>query len=131
MRVLIVDDDPDCRQIVALMLSKQNWTLAFATSGREALVAAAEFRPDLVLMDILMPDMSGLEAARAMRLDDRLRDAALIALTALAFEADRHQALAAGFDAVVTKPFGRRQLMDTIVRHFPELRQPEVRQVPA
>jgi two-component system alkaline phosphatase synthesis response regulator PhoP len=120
MRVLIVDDDPDCRQIIALMLSKQGWTLAFAGDGREALAAAREFGPDLVLMDLLMPGMTGLEAARAMREDDRLRDAAMVAVTALAFESDRMQAFVAGFDAVVTKPFGRRQLLDTIGRLFPD-----------
>lgn len=131
MRVLIVDDDPDCRQIVALMLSKQDWALAFATTGAEALIAAAELRPELVLMDILMPDMGGLEAARAMRADERLRGVTIIAITALAFETDLHQAYLAGFDAVITKPFGRRQLLDAIERHFPELGEAGARQVPA
>lgn len=131
MRVLIVDDDPDCRQIISVMLSKQNWSLTFACDGRQALEAARDFRPDLVLMDILMPEMDGHEAARAMRRDDRLRDAVIIAITALAFEQDLRQAHLSGFDAVVTKPFSRRQLLDSIMRHFPELDEIEVRRVPA
>lgn len=136
MRVLIVDDDPDCRQIVGLMIGKQGWTLASATNGLEALAVAAEFRPDLVLMDILMPELSGLEAARAMRADAVLGGTPLIALTALAFEADRRQAIASGFDAVITKPFGRRQLLEAIARLCPEARildarAPEAHQIPA
>lgn len=131
MRVLIVDDDPDCRQIVSVMLSRQNWTLAFACDGRQAVETAREFRPDLVLMDILMPEMDGLEAVRAMRADDRPIGAIIIAVTALAFEQDRLQASLAGFDAVVTKPFTRRQLLDAILGHCPELAVPEVRRVPA
>lgn len=131
MRVLIVDDDPDCRQIVSVMLGKQGWTLAFAADGRQALEAAAEFRPDLVLMDVLMPELDGHEAARAMRRDERLRAATLIAITALAFEHDLHLAFLAGFDAVVTKPFSRRQLLEAIMRYFPEVTDPEVGRVPA
>lgn len=131
MRVLIVDDDPDCRQIVSVMLGKQGWTLAFAADGRQALEVAAEFRPQLVLMDLLMPELDGHEAARAMRRDEGLQAATLIAITALVFEQDLARAYHAGFDAVVTKPFSRRQLLDAIMRHFPEIVDPEVRRVPA
>lgn len=131
MRVLIVDDDPDCRQIVSVMLSKHHWTLAFACDGRQALEVAHEFQPDLVLMDILMPEMDGHSAARAMRRDGRFADAIIIAITALAFEQDLVMAFNSGFDAVVTKPFGRRQLLEAILRHFPEVDQLDVRRVPA
>lgn len=119
MKVLIIDDDADCRQIVALMLSKQGWSLYFANDGAEGLAMARAIQPDLILMDVLMPKMTGLDAVRAMRQDERLRNTPVFAITALAFDTDRHQALGVGYDRVLTKPFGRRTLLEAIGHLFP------------
>ena len=121
MRVLIVDDDPDCRQILELMLAKQGWALSFAENGREGLDKALAMQPDLILMDVLMPVMTGLDAVRAMKIHPLLRHTAVFAITALAFEQECHAAYAAGYDLVLTKPFGRRQLLEAIARQFPEI----------
>lgn len=130
MRVLIIDDDPDCRLILQLMLAKQGWELHFAENGVEGLAAAEALRPDLVLSDLLMPGMTGLEVVAAIRATPALADTAVFAITAMAFEQERHLAFAAGFDVVITKPFSRRQLMEAIQRQFPAL-EPAPRKVPA
>lgn len=131
MRVLIVDDDPDCRLILDLMLAKLGWELHFAENGRDGLNMATSLQPDLVLMDLLMPQMSGLEAVVAMRQTPALATTAIFAITAMAFDQERHMAFAAGFDVVITKPFSRRQLLEAIQRHFPQVELAAPRKVPA
>jgi CheY-like chemotaxis protein len=130
MRVLIVDDDPDCRLILQLMLAKLGWELHFAENGLTGLELAESLQPDLVLMDLLMPGMTGLEAVAAMRATPALASMAVFAITAMAFEQERHMAFAAGFDVVITKPFSRRHLIEAIQRQFPGL-ELEARKVPA
>lgn len=119
MRVLIVDDDPNCLHILELMLARTPWALFVASDGAEAVEVARAQQPDLVLMDILMPRMTGLEAVRLMKEDERLAHTKVFALTALAFERDCAQALESGYDEVITKPFGRRTLFEAIERYFP------------
>lgn len=119
MRVLIVDDDPNCRQILELMLSRIGLTLTLAVNGAEGVHMAKAMRPDLILMDILMPELSGLDAVALIKADPDLAGTPVIAVTALAFEEERRAALAAGYDHVVTKPFSRRQLLEAIERYLP------------
>lgn len=120
MRVLIVDDDPNCRQILELMLTREGFTAFTAVNGAEGVRLAQSVRPDLIVMDILMPVMSGTEAATELKSDPEFAGVPIVAVTALAFEEDRRAALAAGFDFVVTKPFSRRQLIEGISRFFPD-----------
>ena len=129
MRVLIVDDDPDCRLILDMMLQKLGFELHFAENGRDGVAKALALKPDLILMDLLMPQMTGLEAVGLMRQTPELASTVVLALTALAFDHERKLAMDAGFDLVITKPFSRRQLMAAISERFPrlELTLPEVR----
>ena len=132
MRVLIVDDDPNCRQILELMLARQGWSLHFAENGVEGLHQARAVQPDLVLMDVLMPQMTGMDAVRHLKADPELAGIPVFAITALAFDEERRAAYAAGFDLVITKPFTRRQLLEAVHRQFPELGDPPApRRVPA
>lgn len=124
MRVLIVDDDPNCRQILELMLARQGWSLYFADNGVEGLRQARAVKPDLVLMDVLIPQMTGMDAVRHIKADAALKDVPVFAITALAFDEERRAAYAAGFDLVITKPFSRRQLLDAVRQQFPELEEP-------
>lgn len=124
MRVLIVDDDPNCRQILELMLARQGWSLYFADNGVEGLRQARAVKPDLVLMDVLMPQMTGMDAVRHLKADPALTEVPVFAITALAFDEERRAAYAAGFDLVITKPFSRRQLLDAVRQQFPELEEP-------
>lgn len=113
-RILVVDDDPNSRKIIELMLVSQGYSLLFAENGREALDKAIAETPDLILMDVLMPIMNGHEATRRLKADPRTQATPVIALTALAFASDRQEALAVGCDAYLSKPFTRRELLEII-----------------
>ncbi len=128
-RILVVDDDPNSRKIIELMLLSQGYSLLFAENGREAVARASESAPDLILMDVLMPIMNGHDATRLIKADARTQAIPVVALTALAFASDRQEALAAGCDGYLSKPFTRRELLE-VVRHYlpPEKAQSTSRQ---
>jgi two-component system KDP operon response regulator KdpE len=94
-RILIVDDDPQIRRVMRVMLTGANYEVVDSRSGDDALLKLREFRPDLVLLDLNMPGMGGLEACRAIR---ESSDVSIIVLTVKSEEADKVQALDAGAD---------------------------------
>jgi len=102
--ILLVDDFEDARDIYSTYLRFHGLRVAVAASGAEAIGMARAERPDLVLLDVRMPIMTGTEAMRILRTDQTLNDIPIVALTALALEEERVEALAAGFDAVIPKP---------------------------
>lgn len=118
-RILVVDDDPNSRKIIELMLSSQGYSLLFAENGREAVARAGDSLPELILMDVLMPIMNGHEATRLLKADPRTQRIPVVALTALAFATDRQEALAAGCDDYLSKPFTRCELLEVVGRHLP------------
>ncbi|MGZ5100744.1 MAG: ATP-binding response regulator [Usitatibacter sp.] len=103
-RVLVVDDNLDAAETLAMMLEIMGQKTCQAHDGNEALVVAAEFKPDLVFMDIGLPGLSGHEAASRMRKDLGMTDTYLIALSGYGTEEDRRKSLAAGFDSHLVKP---------------------------
>jgi DNA-binding response OmpR family regulator len=103
-RVLVVDDDPDVVQSLARLVRSLGHEVDIAISGEAALKAAGSFQPDVVLMDIGLPGLSGYHIAREMRSQAWAAGVTLIALTGLARDADRLRALAAGFDLHLAKP---------------------------
>lgn len=118
-RILVVDDDPNSRKIVELMLMSQGYDLAFAENGREALDRAVETCPDLIFMDVLMPIMNGHEAVRRLKADPQTAAIPIVALTALAFESDRRECLAVGCNGYLSKPFTRRELLSAVREFLP------------
>jgi len=103
-RILVVDDNADAAEALALVLGMTGHEVRLAGDGPSALAAAAEFRPEVVLLDIGLPGMDGYEVARRLRSGDGLRDMSLVALTGYGQEADRERARAAGFDHHLVKP---------------------------
>jgi CheY-like chemotaxis protein len=108
--VLIAEDNADNLGLLLDYLSTKGFALITAENGREAVRLAAAQRPDLVLMDIQMPEMDGLQAIRLIRDDPSLAKTPIIALTALAMVGDRERCLAAGATDYVSKPVSLRQL---------------------
>ena len=102
-RIAVVEDNPDNRLLVQAILEEM-YELTEYASGAEALVGLRRARPDLVLLDVSMPEMDGLDVIGAIRADDGLRGLPVIALTAHAMSGDRDRFLAAGFDGYVSKP---------------------------
>jgi two-component system, OmpR family, KDP operon response regulator KdpE len=110
-RILVVDDEPQIRRIMRTTLTGAGYEVDDAKSGDEALVKLREFRPELVLLDINMPGMSGVDACRAIRADS---SAAIIMLTVHNTEALKVEALDAGADDFVSKPFSTPELLARI-----------------
>lgn len=109
--ILIVDDEPQIRRVLRTTLSSQGYTVVEARSGEEALERIRAERADLVLLDVNLPEMSGLETCREIR---RSMDVPIIMLTVRNSERDKVQALDAGADDYVVKPFGAEELMARI-----------------
>ncbi|MFB3828893.1 MAG: response regulator transcription factor [Bryobacteraceae bacterium] len=110
-RILIVDDEPHIRRVMRTTLAGAGYEVDEAKTGEEALEKVRAFRPNLVLLDMNMPGMGGLEACRLVRADT---DIAVIMLTVRNAEADKVQALDAGADDFVTKPFSTPELLARI-----------------
>jgi two-component system response regulator ResD len=106
-KVLIVDDEPNIREVVGLYLRRDGHTVVSATDGEEALEAFRESEPDLVVLDLMLPKISGLEVCRRMRADRRVP---LIMLTARGEEEERIVGLSLGADDYIVKPFSPREL---------------------
>jgi DNA-binding response OmpR family regulator len=106
-KVLIVDDEPNIREVVGLYLRRDGHTIVSATDGEEALEVFHESEPDLVVLDLMLPKMSGLEVCRRMRAGRRVP---LIMLTARGEEEERIVGLSLGADDYVVKPFSPREL---------------------
>jgi CheY-like chemotaxis protein len=104
MRILIAEDNPDNRDLLVRRLHRQGWETAVAVDGIEAIEQCRTYRPDLVLMDVAMPRMTGLEATRALRADSLTARVKIIAVTAHAMDANRIECIDAGCDEFATKP---------------------------
>jgi two-component system KDP operon response regulator KdpE len=110
-KILVVDDEPQIRRTLRATLVPQGYQVVDAKSGEEALEVQGHEKPDLVLLDLSMPGMGGLETCRAMR---EVSDAAILVLTVRNTEKDKVQALDAGADDYITKPFGTPELLARI-----------------
>ena len=110
-RVLIVDDNEDNRQILIDLLSANGYEVLEALTGHDAVAIAARETPDLVLMDIQLPGIDGLEATRRIKAIPSLARTPVIAVTSYALAGDDRKAAEAGCDAYVTKPYSPRALL--------------------
>jgi two-component system, OmpR family, KDP operon response regulator KdpE len=110
-RILVIDDEPQIRRIMRETLTSSGYEVDDAKNGQEGLVKVREFRPDLVLLDINMPDISGAAVCKAIRVDSNI---AIIMLTVRKSEADKVAALDAGADDFITKPFSTPELLARI-----------------
>ncbi|MCC5793515.1 MAG: phosphate regulon transcriptional regulator PhoB [Chromatiales bacterium] len=110
-RILVVEDDGAIRQMLVFNLARAGFEVDEAEDCRTARSRIADLRPDLVLVDWMLPDCSGIELLRVLRRDAPLRDIPVIMLTARAEERDKIQGLDAGADDYMTKPFSSRELL--------------------
>ena len=110
-RVLVVDDEPDICALVAYHLAKAGFRVSTASTGPEALASAREEQPALVVLDLMLPGLSGYEVLSHMRADEGTRDVAVLMLTARREEEDRIRGLSLGADDYLTKPFSPQELV--------------------
>jgi two-component system alkaline phosphatase synthesis response regulator PhoP len=110
-KVLVVDDEEDLLELLRFNLSKEGYQVSCATSGGEALKSVRSDVPDLILLDLMLPDIDGLEVARRLRHDSDTRNIPIVMLTAKGEEADIVTGLELGADDYITKPFSRKVLV--------------------
>src|SRR5262245_60701573 len=110
-KILVVDDEPQIRRVMKVILTGERYEVVEARSGEAALVKFREFLPDLVLLDLNMPGIGGLETCRAIR---EVSDVPIIILSVRREEAEKVELLDAGADDYVTKPFGKQEILARI-----------------
>ncbi len=115
-RVLVVDDSEVLRKIVSFNLVKEGYSVDEARDGKEALEKLQQAKPDLVILDIMMPYVDGFEVLRRMRKDPILADVPVIVLTAKGGEDDPKTALELGANSFLTKPFSPLKLLEEVRR---------------
>lgn len=117
-RILIVDDNATNLKLVAYLMRANGYTVETALDAESAIDAIRVNHPDVILMDIQLPGIDGLELTRRLKADPGTRDIVIVAVTAYAMKGDQAKALAAGCDDYITKPIDTRSLPDTIARHL-------------
>ena len=113
-RILVADDDVDIRELVEFKLSTLGHDVVAVGDGAAAIEACRAQRPDLAVLDVMMPGVSGLEAIQAIRATPELADLPVILLTARAQESDVETGFDSGADDYVTKPFSPRELAERV-----------------
>jgi two-component system, cell cycle response regulator DivK len=104
IKVLLVEDNQDNRNLMRFLLERNGYEVVTANNGKEALVVVRQQQPDVILMDLSMPEMNGWDAAAAMKADPTLAGIPIIAVTAHTLPGDRRKILGAGFDHYISKP---------------------------
>lgn len=117
-RILIVDDNAINLKLVAYLMKANGYVVETALDAESAIDAIRANHPDVILMDIQLPGIDGLELTRRLKADPKTRDIVIVAVTAYAMKGDQAKALAAGCDDYITKPIDTRTLPETIARHL-------------
>jgi len=112
--ILVVDDEEDILELIRFHLTREGYSVALAATGEKALQNARRHRPDLVVLDLMLPGMDGLEVAKSLKMDAQTRSVPIIMLTARGEDADIVAGLEIGADDYVTKPFSPRVLLARI-----------------
>lgn len=112
--ILIVDDNPTNLKLVTYLMKASGYDVRTASDAESAITAIAECKPRLVLMDVQLPGIDGLELTRRLKADATTADIKIIAVTAYAMKGDEEKAMAAGCDGYVTKPIDTRKLPEVV-----------------
>lgn len=120
-KILVVDDEKNIVELIKMNLELSGFEVISAYSGGEAINKAISLNPDLILLDLMLPDIDGFEVCRMMKQSEKVKDIPIIMITAKSEEADKVIGLGLGADDYVTKPFGIRELearVKTVLRRF-------------
>jgi two-component system, OmpR family, alkaline phosphatase synthesis response regulator PhoP len=119
-KILIADDEPDLVEVIRFSLELEGIACLVAADGQEALFMARKERPDVIVLDIMMPKMNGFQVARALKADELFKHTPIIMLTARSQAADVRQGEAAGADRYITKPFDLDELLAVVKEYLQE-----------
>jgi CheY-like chemotaxis protein len=112
--ILVVEDNPDNMALIEQIMEDEGFCVLKAILAKDGIALLKERAVDLILMDISLPEMSGLDATRIIKAEQAIKDIPVIALTAHAMETDREMAISAGCDSYLTKPINEEELLETI-----------------
>ena len=115
-KILIVEDSPQNMRLLEMVLGAKGYTLLKATDGEEALDMAMREQPDLIIMDVQIPKLSGLEVTRKLRETPAFSHTPIIGITAYAMKGDRERVIESGCDAYLSKPINTRELPEVIAQ---------------
>jgi len=110
-KILIADDEPNIVVSLEYLMKREGFDVRVAANGDEALAQLAEFAPDLLLLDVMLPRRNGFEVCQQLRSDPRWKDLKVVMLTAKGREIEMQKGLALGADAYITKPFSTKELV--------------------
>ncbi len=116
--ILIVEDEPKNMTLLRDLLQVSGYSTIEATDGKQGVELAKESKPDLILMDIQMPVMDGLEATRILKADDTTSNIPVLALTSYAMKGDEERILQAGCDGYLAKPFDIQELLKSVAEYL-------------
>lgn len=122
-KILLVDDEEDILDFLELILDEQGYTVVKANSGREALASAQMHRPDLILLDIMMPEMDGWEVLKLLKADEEVSDIPVAMLTARTEMKDKIQGLQEGAVDYICKPFATKELLEKLQIIFAQVKK--------
>lgn len=125
MKILIIEDDADIRELLEYNLHQEKFSFQSSSSGSQGLMAARKYVPDLILLDLMLPDMGGIEVCRALKSDDKTKNIPVLMLTAKGEEVDRIVGFEVGADDYITKPFSPREVILRIRAILRRLRNQE------
>jgi two-component system cell cycle response regulator DivK len=118
--ILYIEDNEYNRKIVRQLLSRTSYRLIEAVDGESGVAQAQKELPELILMDVQLPKMSGLDATRILKADPRTSHIPIIVITSFALSGDREKASAAGADSYLAKPYSPRELLALVRKFLPE-----------
>lgn len=113
-RVLVIEDEPNIVEAISFILSRDGWNVESHGNGADALEVIGASRPDLLILDVMLPGKSGFEILRALRASDGLSDLPVLMLTAKGQSRDRELASQFGASRFMTKPFSNREVLETV-----------------
>ncbi len=116
--ILVVDDNQDNRDLTQILLEFEGFEVRTVVDAAQALSVLGEYHPELILMDVQLPGMDGLELTRRLRQDPSMQDVSIVALTAYAMAAEKENARAAGCDGYITKPINTRTFTSAVRQYL-------------
>lgn len=116
--ILVVDDNPSNLKLFTFLLAVPGYVVTTAASAEEALQVLRRLLPDLIIMDLQLPDVDGLTLTRQLKADPRMKNVPIVAVTAYAMKGDEEKALAAGVDGYMSKPVEKRAFRAMVASHL-------------
>ena len=114
-KILVVDDDTDLIEELASLFSRNDYKVERAENGRAGLEKAHEFKPDLIILDLMMPGMHGFEVCQAVRQDDKLKDVRILVVSGKRYQVDYRAADRLGANMFLSKPFDQGKMLEAVV----------------